>query len=181
MNPNQLCSKYFKYIEFIEASDTQKRVMVDNLPKQEKTFENIAYLARKVLDPVYEEFGPIEITYGFCSQNLQKHINRNVAPKLDQHAGSELNSRGNLICPREGFAVDFKIENTASSKVSEFIFRHTNFDRLYFYGNTRPIHVSATNQNPSQQIFIMRLTSRGKVPLKCRSDNFSEMVTKLNL
>tara|TARA_B100001059_G_C17710043_1_gene514944 strand:- start:85 stop:630 length:546 start_codon:yes stop_codon:yes gene_type:complete len=181
MNPNQLCSKYFKYIDFIQASDTQKKVNLDNVPKQEKTFKNIEYLAKKILDPVFEEFGPIEITYGFCSHNLQKHIKRNVAPKLDQHAGSELNSRGNLICQREGFAVDFKIKNINSTIVSEFVIRKTNFDRLYFYGNTRPIHVSATSENPSKHIYIMRPTPQGKVPLKCHIDNFSNTVSKLNL
>ena len=74
---------------------------------QQDVFDTIS----PVIAGVFEEFGSIEITYGFCSHNLQKHIKRNVAPKLDQHAGSELNSRGNLICQREGFAVDFKIKN----------------------------------------------------------------------
>lgn len=181
MNLNEPCSKYFKYIDFVEASDTQKRVNVDNTPREKETFRSIENLAREVLDPVFDEFGPLTITYGFCSPNLQKHIKRNVSPKLDQHAGSELNSKGHLICPREGFAVDFKIQNTQSSAVAEFIMKNTKFDRLYFYGNERPLHVSARAEQPSKLIYIMRLYSDRQVPLKCNIDNFLGSVAKLEM
>ena len=181
MNLNEPCSKYFKYIDFIEASDTQKRVNVDNTPKEAETFRSIENLAKEVLDPVVEEFGTVTITYGFCSHNLQKHIKKNVSPKLDQHAGSELNSKGNLICPREGFAVDFKIKNTQSSEVAKFIIRNTKFDGLYFYGNNRPLHVSAREVSPSNLIYIMRPYLSRRVPLKCTFDNFSSVVDRLKI
>ena len=181
MNLNEPCSKYFKYIDFVEASDTQKRVKVNNTPKEAETFRSIKNLATEVLDPVVEKFGPLTITYGFCSHNLQKHIRKDVSPKLDQHAGSELNSKGNLICPREGFAVDFKIQKTQSSKVANFIMKNTKFDRLYFYGNNRPLHVSAIAKQPSKLIYIMKPYSDRRVPLKCSIDNFSGRVAKFEM
>ena len=176
MDINTHCSKYFKYIDFIECSDTQKSVRVDNIPKQIKTFESIAYLANSILDPVYEKFGPLNLTYGLCSHNLQKHVKKNVAPNLDQHAASELNSKGNLICPREGFAVDFRIANVGSKIVADYIVKELNFDRLYYYGNDRPIHVSANEAEPLNSIIIFNHHQNGKVPRKTDPSKFLNMV-----
>lgn len=168
MDINTYCSKYFKYVDFIECSDTQKAVRVDNIPQQMKTFESIAYLANTILDPVYEKFGPLNLTYGVCSQNLQKHIKKNVAPNLDQHAGSELNSKGNLICPREGFAADFKVNGANSKVVAQFIASNLEFDRIYYYDLERPLHVSACNQRAGKTIVIFKKYHERKVP-KCIS------------
>ncbi len=41
---------------------------------------------------------------------LPKHIKGRVAPKLDQHAAHETNSKKTVICPRLGAAVDFIVE-----------------------------------------------------------------------
>jgi hypothetical protein len=68
-------------------------------------------LATHILDPVIDYFGMIRLTYGFCSHELGKHIKHRVAPKLDQHAAHERNSKGNLICPRLGAAIDFIVED----------------------------------------------------------------------
>ena len=97
MDINTYCSRYFKYVDFIECSDTQKAMKIDNMPREQKTFASIAHLAQTILDPIKEKFGEIDLTYGLCSHNLQKHIKKNVAPELDQHAGSEKNSKGKLI------------------------------------------------------------------------------------
>ena len=172
MNINDKCSKYFSYIDFIECSDTQKKVRVDNSPKELKTYEAISYLATKIMDPILEQFGQPQITYGLCSQNLQKHIKKNVAPNLDQHAGSELNSKGNLICPREGFAVDFRIANVGSKIVADYIVKELNFDRLYYYGNDRPIHVSAKQVEPLNSIIVFNHHQRDKVPKVIRAKVF---------
>ena len=172
MNLNEPCSKYFKYIDFVEASDTQKRVKVDNTPKEAETFRSIKNLATEVLDPVVEEFGPLTITYGLCSHNLQKHIRKNVSPKLDQHAGSELNSKGNLICPREGFAVDFFIPKKNSRDIVKFILKSCEYDRIYFYGDERPIHLSFNkNKNKFQIIEFIQL-EKTKVPKIISSSRF---------
>ena len=169
------CSKYFKYVDFIECSDTQKIVQVNNIPEQKETFKSISYLAQTILDPVREKFGPLELTYGLCSHNLQKHIKKNVAPKLDQHAGSERNSKGNLICPREGFAVDFRIPNIGSKFIADYIVQELNFDRLYYYGNDRPIHISAKQAEPLKSIIFFVHLKNGKVPRKTKPENFLNM------
>ena len=166
------CSKYFKYVDFIDCSDTQKIVQVNNIPEQKETFESITYLAQTILDPVREKFGPLELTYGLCSHNLQKHIKKNVAPKLDQHAGSERNSKGNLICPREGFAADFKITGVNSEIIARFIVENLAFDRLYFYGADRPIHVSACINSSKKSIVVFKQYHARKVPQCISLENF---------
>lgn len=176
MDINTYCSKYFKYVDFIECSNTQKVMQVNNIPKQAKTFDSIAYLAQSILDPVYDQFGPIELTYGLCSHNLQKHIKKNVAPKLDQHAGSELNSKGNLICPREGFAVDFKVASATSSTVAKYVVENLKFDRLYFYGKSRPIHVSATLDNPMSSIVIFNTKKNLRTPQSLTQQQFIDLL-----
>ena len=35
---NEYCSKNFKYRDFIECSDTYKKTLVDNIPKNIKTY-----------------------------------------------------------------------------------------------------------------------------------------------
>jgi hypothetical protein len=173
MNINDKCSKYFRYIDFIECSDTQKRVQVDNSPKELKTYEAISYLATKIMDPIFEQFGQPQITYGLCSHNLQKHIKKSVAPTLDQHAGSERNSKGNLICPREGFAVDFKIENITTDYVARYIVEHLEFDRLYFYGRDKPLHVSSNAISETRMIIMFNEKNGRRIPKRVKSSEFT--------
>ena len=47
---NDNCSKYFKFNDFIECSDTYKRVLCENEPKQPETYLAIKELACNVLD-----------------------------------------------------------------------------------------------------------------------------------
>ena len=181
MNINDKCSKYFSYIDFIECSDTQKKVQVDNSPKELRTYEAISYLATTIMDPIFEQFGQPQITYGLCSHNLQKHIKKSVAPTLDQHAGSEKNSKGNLICPREGFAVDFKIENITTDHVARYIVEHLPFDRLYFYGTNRPLHVSATSETPKKAIVVFNTSKMGRTPKKLTHQKFLDFIADAQL
>ena len=173
MNINDKCSKYFSYIDFIECSDTQKKVRVDNSPKELKTYQAISYLATKIMDPIFEQFGQPQITYGLCSHNLQKHIKKSVAPTLDQHAGSERNSKGNLICPREGFAVDFKIENITTDHVARYIVQHLEFDRLYFYGRDKPLHVSSNVFSDTRMIIMFNEKNGRRIPKRVNSSEFT--------
>ena len=177
MNINDKCSKYFSFIDFIECSDTQKKVQVDNSPKEQKTYDAISYLATTIMDPIFEQLGQPQITYGLCSHNLQKHIKKSVAPSLDQHAGSERNSKGNLICPREGFAVDFKIENITTDHVARYIIEHLEFDRLYFYGIDRPLHVSATSDTPKRAIVVFNTSKKGRTPKNLTDQQFLVSIT----
>jgi hypothetical protein len=181
MNINDKCSKYFRYIDFIECSDTQKRVQVDNSPKELKTYEAISYLATKIMDPIFEQFGQPQITYGLCSHNLQKHIKKSVAPALDQHAGSERNSKGSLICPREGFAVDFKIANITTDHVARYIVEHLEFDRLYFYGIDRPLHISANSEAPKRAIVVFNTSKKGRTPKNLTDQQFLDFIIDAQL
>ena len=179
MNINDKCSKYFRYIDFIECSDTQKKVKVDNSPKELATYEAISYLAKTIMDPIVKQFGQPQITYGLCSHNLQKHIKKSVAPSLDQHSGSERNSKGNLICPRGGIAVDFKIENIKTEHVAQYIVEHLKFDRLYFYGSDRPLHVSANAETAKQAIVVFNTSNRGRTPKTLTYQQFLDFIDAL--
>ena len=181
MNINDNCSKYFRYVDFIECSDTQKKIQVDNRPKELQTYEAISHLSKTIMDPIFEHFGKPEITYGLCSHNLQKHIKKSVAHNLDQHAGSEKNSKGNLICPRQGFAVDFKIANKTADHVAKYIVRQLNFDRLYFYGKNRPLHVSATLGQTNNALVVFNHINGKRTPRTLTHTQFFNFIKNNSL
>ena len=165
------CSKYFNFSDFFECSDTYKRVLCDNTPKELGTFKAVEYLAKEILDKVQDEFGHVNLTYGFCSFELDKHIVKNNYPKLDQHAGHELNKKGNFICDRLGFAADFIVPNVSSLAVSRYIVTHLKFDRLYYYGKDRPVHVSL-NEQPIYSVVLMRRHGSRRVPSQITNEKF---------
>lgn len=99
-------------------------------------------LATEILDPVIEYFGAIRLTYGFSSAELTRNIQRGIAPRLDQHAACERGPQGAFVCERGGAACDFLVEDEDMREVAEWITANPPFDRLYFYGPDRPIHVS---------------------------------------
>jgi hypothetical protein len=100
------------------------------------------------------------LTYGFCSRELAKHVPDRNAPALDQYASCELNTRGQPICKRLGAAVDFIVTDERMLEVAQWIVQHTPFDRLYFYGDERPLHVSCGPEN-SREVVIMKEASNG--------------------
>ncbi len=148
------CGVNFKYRDFVECGQTQKRLGVSNVPLNPKTYNALSRLALEVLDPVIDYFGSIVLTYGFSSSELAKKIDSNIAPKLDQHSGHECNKLGKPICERLGIACDFIVEDESMLEVARWLASNTNFDRLYFYGDDRPIHVSAGPEN-SKQVTLM--------------------------
>lgn len=139
---DSLCGRYLSYRQLLECGETQHATGLANLPQQPDSYTALYELATQILDPVIDYFGMIRLTYGFCSHELGKHIKHRVAPKLDQHAAHERNGKGNLICPRLGAAVDFIVEDENMREVADWIAANTPFDRLYFYGENRPVHVS---------------------------------------
>jgi hypothetical protein len=108
-------------------------------------------LCLRVLDPVVDQFGPIELTYAFASPALDMLVRLKAYPRttrhLDQHAGCELNRDGRPYCSRLGMAVDIRVPGVSSVAVAQWVIENTSFDRLYFYGPRRPIHVSAGPEN----------------------------------
>lgn len=151
MDLNQKCGKNFHLKDFVECGETQQKYSIENIPKEKETLNAIVTICEKILDPVFEKFGPVQLTFGFCSTKLGRKIlqkdSPNIAPKIDQHAGYEKNSRNNLICSRQGIAVDFKVSSVNSKQLVAWIIENLDFDRLYYYGVNRPIHISIGPNN----------------------------------
>ncbi|MGD7035661.1 DNA phosphorothioation-associated putative methyltransferase [Methylotuvimicrobium buryatense] len=167
-NLDDNCGGYLTYRHLIECGETQQNTGLPNLPKQPDSYNALYDLAVNILDPAIEYFGMFRLTYGFCSHELGKLIKKRVAPKLDQHAAHERNTRNNLICPRLGAAVDFIVEDENMREVADWIAENTPFDRLYFYGENRPIHVSYGPEQKREYIDMVATESGKQVPRKRR-------------
>ena len=173
-NLDDSCGENFTYRDLIHCGDTQQRTNLDNLPKEPNTYTALLDLAVNLLDPIIDYFGMIRLTYGFCSQALAKEIPRGIAPRLDQHASYEKNRKGNYICERKGAAVDFIIEDEDMLEVAQWIVKNLNFDRLYLYDRSRPIHISYSNSNQSKIESFLDLSSGGgkALPRGYSKENF---------
>ncbi|KVO03828.1 peptidase m15a [Burkholderia ubonensis] len=158
---DQPCGKYFRYRDFIQCGETQLNTGIENVPQRPESFNALHDLATNLLDPIIDYFGGIKLTYGFCSHALSKRIRTRVAPHLDQHAAYECSSRGKRICDRGGAACDFIVPDEDMEEVSRWIMENLPFDRLYFYGKTRPIHVSYT-EKPQGVAYEMREATNGR-------------------
>jgi len=144
-------SRHFSLDDLCHAGETWRRLadlaqargegMPVNLPLQPESLASLAGLAIGILDRVVDRFGAIEITYGFASPSLTRHVDGRIRPKLDQHAASEVGKRG-PVCDRRGAAVDFRVPGLSSRELARFVVADLPWDRLYFYGDDRPIHVS---------------------------------------
>ena len=139
---DDLCGKNFTFRQLIHCGETWARTRVPNLPKEPETYNALFNLAQNILDPVVDYFGMIELTYGFCSPALAKNIKARIAPPIDQHACHEKKRNGVHVCSRLGAAIDFFIADEDMEDVAKWIIASLPFDRLYFYGRDRPIHVS---------------------------------------
>ena len=158
------CGQHLSYRQIIECGETQAKTGLANCPKQADSYTALYDLASHVLDPVIDYFGMIKLTYGFCSHDLGKHIKGRVAPKLDQHAAHETNSKKTFICPRLGAAIDFIVEDENMREVADWVAENTLFDRLYFYGEDRPIHVSYGPEQKGEYIDLVMTESGRQVP-----------------
>jgi hypothetical protein len=139
-------SRYFTWRQLFHAGETfaalqQAGAAPANVPEHPASWNAFSALAQLLLDPLFERFGPLQITYGFAGPALTRHIRGRIAPALDQHAASE-ERRERFICPRAGAAVDFRVPTISSAVVMDWIERSLPFDRLYFYGTDRPLHLS---------------------------------------
>lgn len=158
------CGRHLRFRDLIEAGETWRRVRVPNLPQEAGTVAALQRLARDVLDPAIDEFGPIEITYGFASQELTRHVPGRIDPSLDQHAGHELRRDGRPICRRLGAAADFRFAGLCSRVLAAWIALNVPFDRLYFYGSDRPIHVSVGPEESRAVVSMLPGPSGKRVP-----------------
>jgi DNA phosphorothioation-associated putative methyltransferase len=155
------CGANFLYRDLIECGETQMRTEIPNIPKESDSYTALFELSTKILDPVIDYFGRINLTYGFCSEQLAKHISCRIAPKLDQHASHEISKNKRPICERLGAAVDFVVQDENMREVAEWIIQNIEFDRLYYYGNDKPLHVSHSN-NPKKLAYEIYISKSGK-------------------
>jgi hypothetical protein len=155
------CGQYLTYRQLIECGETQATTKISNLPKNPASYTALLELAIGIIDPVIEYFGGIKLTYGLCTAELARHIPGRVAPELDQHAASELKRGGRPICERGGAAVDFVVQDENMEEVAHWVIANLSFDRLYFYGRDKPLHISF-GPNISREAFEMVQTAKGR-------------------
>lgn len=158
------CGQHLRFRDLVEVGETWRRVRVPNLPQQPATAVALRRLACDILDPFIDEFGLIEITYGFASQELIRHVPGRINPSRDQHAGHELRLNGEPICRRLGQAVDFWVPGLCSGVLAAWVAAKLPFDRLYFYGTDRPIHVSVGPEEARAVISMLQGPSGRRVP-----------------
>jgi len=103
---------------------------------------------------------------------IKKRPSPGIAPQLDQHAGYEVNSKRNRICKRDGFACDFYALNTDSLIVAKWIVTYLPFDRLYFYGKNRPIHISIAPENSFAITLLEQAPSERRIPKNIKKEQF---------
>lgn len=165
----EYCSRHYKYEDMFHCGETWHKAKCDNLPMQTQSWEAYQKLAKEILDPITDHFGPVELTFGFCGQQLRSLISKNtsprIAPTLDQHAAYELNSKGKPTCSRLGAAMDLRVNNTSSQAVAIWVASHLPFDRLYYYGDDNPIHISIGPENSSQIVWLNTINNR-RIPKK---------------
>lgn len=127
--------------------------MLKNRPVQRETWKAMEAMQRELLMPLEERYGVITLTYGFAGPELIKAIQKraregspawlpNISPNGDQHAGHELNTRGNRICKRDGIAVDLRVRGQSSEDVAQWIIDNLPFDRIYLYNAKQSFHLS---------------------------------------
>jgi hypothetical protein len=168
---DEACGLSFTYRDLVECGETWQKIKIDNSPLQADSYTALYELAKHVLDPVIDYYGMIKLSYGFASPALTKHIKGRIAPKLDQHVAHEKNKKGDYICERLGAAVDFFVEDESMLDVVMWIKANVVFDRIYYYGNDRPIHISYNYHHDN----------KGEVIEMCRGDSGRLIPRKFNL
>ena len=158
---DQHCGAHLTFRDLIECGETQQATGIANTPVQPETYAALAHLVREVLDPVMDYYGGIDLSYGFAGAALARAVPGRNDPKRDQHAGYEYNTRGNRVCSRDGAAADFLVPDESMAEVACWIADHTPFDRLYYYGDDRPIHVSIGPEQ-RREIVHMRASENGR-------------------
>jgi hypothetical protein len=152
--------------QLLNWHQTKHQFAADNTPTQSSAFY-LSQLTKQILLPLADHFGYLTITYGFTSPALSRYIRRlspaGTAPSLDQHACTEVNSKGSAICNRPGAACDFIVQGYEQRmhQVAQYICQRLNFDKLYFYGRSRPIHISVSDES-LRHLQLMQQSKNGR-------------------
>ncbi|MDP5142661.1 hypothetical protein ORJ00_07920 [Rheinheimera baltica] len=154
------------YAQLLNWHRAKHQFAGDNTPSLASE-QFLAQLTKQILLPVTEHFGTLTVTYGFTGSALSRYIQRlspaGTAPGLDQHACCELNSRNSLICERQGAACDFIVQGYEQRMhlIAQFICQQLSFDKLYFYGRDRPIHISVSDE-PLRHFQVMQQSANDR-------------------
>jgi hypothetical protein len=159
-------SRHFTFRDLIECGETfaARKASLNVEPQQLESWTMLEGLARHLLDPIVDEFGKIELTYGFAPPQLTKWIAGRIKPDIDQHAACEVRRSGLLVCSRGGAAVDLRVPGTRTAAVVLWCIEHLqHLDRLYYYSGSsgqypdgdRPFHISY-HPGPSHLFYEMR-------------------------
>lgn len=183
--------KYLTLEEFCTCSKTYQQYagFIDPYPKNpSETIPALHSLNQIILDPIIDKFCSenFKLTYGFCSGSLKRYLdkkdpktgqkNGRIDPSRDQHIAHEINKNGKYYCSRLGAACDFLIINESSNQIIEWILqKQLPFDSIYFYGKTRPIHISYGPQNKRD---IWTFTESG-MPTKKGIESWRELAGKI--
>lgn len=172
---DQPCGRHFTFRDLIECGDTWRRLaaaarddpqvsLPDNVPREAGTWQAISDLCSGLLDPLVEAFGDVQLTYGFAGRTLTRRIPRRIEPRLDQHAGHELNRRGKPICPRLGMAVDLRVPGRGAHEIGRWLVSNIAFDRICYYGPELPLHVSMGPEHTRMVVFMRTRSDGGLYP-----------------
>jgi len=154
-------------INWFQVRHPEWKLEGDNTPLQQQSIDSLRQLHHDIVSPLEQAFGNVHITYGFTSPELLRRIKKDspghIAPELDQHASFELNLRGNRICKRDGAACDITLSGYENQmqRIAHYIVDNLKFDRLYFYGDSRPIHISVGPEN-NRFVQIMNTSADNK-------------------
>lgn len=162
-----LVSNHDLAAQVINWYQNKHEIELDNTPTEVTSIKALALLLKEILIPINDKFGKITITYGFVSSELNSYIQKNsrtgTYPSIDQHSSHELNANNICICDRGGIACDFYVSGFENKMnvITDYIISKLEFDKLYYYGSTRPIHVSVSNAM-QKHLQIMNESANGR-------------------
>lgn len=166
-DPLTLLSKHPLANKVINWYQQKHDICINNFPVEKESIEAIASLLVDILIPIQKKFGDLEITYGFVSKELNTYIQKNsrsgTSPSIDQHSSHEINSNKVTICNRGGAACDFYVSSHKHEMhyIVGFIVANLDFDKIYYYGKDRPIHLSVS-KNMQKHLQIMNISENGR-------------------
>jgi hypothetical protein len=181
--PDRMLSANFSAADLLQASKTWEETRVQNEPLKPETWKALEQLCEEILEPVQAQFGRPAITYGFASQTLipkiralasARNVHSHISPNVDQHAGCERKANGDPVCSRLGQAVDFCVPGVSSAVLACWVAENLPFDRMYFYGVDRPIHVSVGPDNCRSVTEMLPGKTGTRMPKPIKKERFVE-------
>ena len=141
----QLCTCSKTYTKYSQE--------INPYPENSDSLRSLELLTQSIITPVINKFGRenFKLTYGFCSKDLLKFLRREksrICVEVDQHMAHEINNKGNYYCKHLGAACDFQIIGIDSRKIIAYL-KSLNFDSIYYYGQSQPIHISWISNSPA--------------------------------